>query len=171
MRAGAAVRLLALLALAAAPAAGAQQFLLPEALSPDGLNRDSIDLDSLGLDGGGRTAATRPGDRVQRAQEIAVTAATGGVLRGLDRISGETTDMELAVGAQASFGNGRITVSLLDCRYPQDDPSSNAYAYVTVQDRLRDAPVFQGWMVAASPALNALDHPRYDVWVLRCNSS
>jgi len=31
-----------------------------------------------------------------------------------------------------------------------------------------DKPVFKGWMIASSPALNALDHPRYDVWVLRC---
>jgi hypothetical protein len=26
-------------------------------------------------------------------------------------------------------------------------------------------------MVASSPALSALDHPRYDVWVMRCSSS
>ena len=32
-------------------------------------------------------------------------------------------------------------------------------------------PVFTGWMVAASPALSALDDPRYDVWLLRCKSS
>ena len=30
---------------------------------------------------------------------------------------------------------------------------------------------FAGWMIADSPALNALDHPRYDVWVLRCITS
>jgi hypothetical protein len=23
-------------------------------------------------------------------------------------------------------------------------------------------------MIASSPAISALDHPRYDVWVLRC---
>ncbi|MGB0800115.1 MAG: DUF2155 domain-containing protein, partial [Planktomarina sp.] len=28
-----------------------------------------------------------------------------------------------------------------------------------------------GWMVASSPALNALEHPRYDIWVLRCKTS
>ena len=27
---------------------------------------------------------------------------------------------------------------------------------------------FQGWMLASSPALNPLDHPLYDVWVLEC---
>ena len=33
-----------------------------------------------------------------------------------------------------------------------------------------DQPVFSGWMIASSPALNALDHARYDVWVMRCKT-
>ena len=30
--------------------------------------------------------------------------------------------------------------------------------------------LFDGWMIASSPALNALDHPRYDVWVIGCDT-
>lgn len=30
------------------------------------------------------------------------------------------------------------------------------------------APLFSGWMFASSPALNALEHPVYDVWVIDC---
>ncbi|MDA9980314.1 DUF2155 domain-containing protein, partial [Yoonia sp.] len=30
---------------------------------------------------------------------------------------------------------------------------------------------FAGWMLASAPALNAMDHPRYDVWALRCITS
>ena len=29
-------------------------------------------------------------------------------------------------------------------------------------------PVFSGWMFASSPALSAMEHPIYDVWVLSC---
>jgi hypothetical protein len=164
-----ACRGLVLLALLWAGPVTAQQFPLPEDLSPDGLNTGGLSLDTL--EGDADRSITRPGERVQRAQEIVVVSATGATLRALDRISGETTDIELAVGAHAETGNGRLTVTLMDCRYPQDDPSSNAYAYVTVQDKLRSDLVFQGWMIAASPALNALDHARYDVWLLRCNNS
>ncbi len=28
--------------------------------------------------------------------------------------------------------------------------------------------IFRGWMFASSPALNALEHPVYDVWVISC---
>ncbi|NOX96235.1 MAG: DUF2155 domain-containing protein [Alphaproteobacteria bacterium] len=30
--------------------------------------------------------------------------------------------------------------------------------------------IFRGWMFASSPALNALEHPVYDVWVIDCNT-
>ena len=32
----------------------------------------------------------------------------------------------------------------------------------------RASHLFSGWMLASSPALNALEHPVYDVWVLDC---
>ena len=35
-------------------------------------------------------------------------------------------------------------------------------------DSRASEPVFVGWMIATSPALSAMDHPRYDVWVLNC---
>jgi hypothetical protein len=28
--------------------------------------------------------------------------------------------------------------------------------------------LFSGWMFASSPALSALEHPVYDVWVIDC---
>ena len=30
--------------------------------------------------------------------------------------------------------------------------------------------IFSGWMFASSPALNALEHPVYDVWVIDCQT-
>ena len=40
-------------------------------------------------------------------------------------------------------------------------------------DRLRWAKgsVFAGWMFASSPALSALEHPVYDVWVVDCKKA
>ena len=31
--------------------------------------------------------------------------------------------------------------------------------------------LFAGWMIASAPALSALEHPRYDIWVIRCTTS
>ncbi len=95
--------------------------------------------------------------------------AQGVVIRGLDKVTGQTTDLTLAEGETARLG--RIEVTAGECRYPADDPASNAYAWLSIRDDLLDTPAFEGWMIAAAPALNALDHARYDVWVIRCNIS
>lgn len=87
-------------------------------------------------------------------------------LRGLDKVSGETEDFTIDIGEQAAFG--RLEVSLVNCRFPVDDPASDAWAFLEIHDKLRGEQLFRGWMTAASPALNALDDPRYDVWVLGC---
>jgi hypothetical protein len=101
------------------------------------------------------------------AQDVA--SAPGALIRALDKVSGETEDFELANGQSHDFG--RLTVTLTDCRYPADDPSSNAYAHLIITDKQKQATEFDAWMVAASPALSALDDPRYDIWLLRCKSS
>jgi hypothetical protein len=92
--------------------------------------------------------------------------APGGILRWLDKITGETADIELARGEAAV--SGQLTILLDECRYPADNPMSNAFVHLTITDARVPAPVFSGWMIAASPALSALDHARYDVWPLRC---
>ena len=96
------------------------------------------------------------------------TTGTGAMLRALEKISGETTDFTLIPGETATFG--RLSIELGECRYPAGDPAADAFAYLIMREEGADAPVFSGWMVASSPALNALDHPRYDVWVLRCKT-
>ena len=101
------------------------------------------------------------------AQDL--TEAKGAVLRGLDKVSGVTQDLEVESGASVAFG--RLEIDLSDCRYPANDPSSNAYAHLVIRDKLAKDPSFDGWMIASSPALNALDHPRYDVWLLRCKTT
>jgi len=97
-----------------------------------------------------------------------VSNAPGAILRGLDKVDGSLTDIELATGESRDYG--RLNITLGECRYPNGNPSGNAYAYLTIRAKGVDAPVFAGWMIAATPALNALDHARYDVWVLRCKT-
>jgi hypothetical protein len=100
------------------------------------------------------------------AQET--TDAPGALLRGLDKVSGISTDIEVKTGETAKLG--RLEIALSNCRYPTNDPSSNAFGHLTIRDPLASEVSFDGWMIASSPALNALDHPRYDVWLLRCTN-
>lgn len=100
------------------------------------------------------------------AQEMA--SAPGGTLRLLDKITGKVYDLPLSRGQAAV--QGRLTVQLDDCRFPKDNPAADAEAHLTVTEEGAADPVFTGWMLASSPALSAMDHPRYDLWVLSCDS-
>ncbi len=92
--------------------------------------------------------------------------AEGATLRFLDKLTSVTGDVALSRGQAAQFG--RLVVRLDSCRYPAENPASDASAHLTVVEDTTQATLFSGWMVASSPALSALDHPRYDVWVLSC---
>ena len=98
--------------------------------------------------------------------EIATAQADGAVLRALDKVSGTITDQTLLQDTTMQVGNLSITLS--ECRYPTDNPAGDVFARIVVRSDKQALPVFQGWMVASSPALSSLDHARYDVWVLRC---
>ncbi|MBY5989354.1 DUF2155 domain-containing protein [Roseovarius atlanticus] len=100
-----------------------------------------------------------------QAQEE-VEVGTGVVLRWVDKITTETGDLEIA---NASAGNvGRMRIELGECRYPAGNPAGDAFAFLTVHPEEDAPPIFSGWMMASSPALNAVEHQRYDIWVLRC---
>ncbi|MEO1641228.1 MAG: DUF2155 domain-containing protein [Pseudomonadota bacterium] len=100
---------------------------------------------------------------------VSVANAASGELRVLDKLTGTVTDLSLAEGETETLGF--LSVTLQECRYPVDNPAGDAFALVQVLDRKENAPLFAGWILASAPALNAMDHPRYDVWALRCITS
>ena len=102
-------------------------------------------------------------------QPVMSDVAQTALLRGLDRINGTAQDIIVSVGETVTYE--RLEVTLLACRYPRGDINSDAFAQLIIQDIREEVPRFIGWMFASSPALSALDHPRYDVWVLSCQSS
>ena len=110
-----------------------------------------------------------PGFPGKVSEAVKVVRSDGVLLKGLDKVSGDVTDVELRVGETVTVG--RVEVTLGECRYFEDNPAGEGFAWLSIRDAVRDAPLFDGWMIASSPALNALDHPRYDVWVIRCTTA
>jgi hypothetical protein len=172
------------LTLSASPAPG-QQFdnfgegtlpgfqLAPDGAQPSieqgiGLPQDGSGI-TLDITGGqeGVTLEVSPGigSSITSISQPETSQATRVTLRALDRMLGQPTDVQMGVGETVIFG--RIAIHVFECRYPSDDPASDAYAHLEILDQQGNG-LFDGWMIASSPALNALEHPRYDVWVLRC---
>lgn len=106
---------------------------------------------------------------IARARGPETARGHAAALRGLDKVTGQTRDFDLAAGQAMQFG--RLEVRLGECRYPAANPSSDAYAELTILDTRANSTVFSGWMIASSPAISALDDPRYDVWVVSCTNA
>lgn len=99
-----------------------------------------------------------------------VSSGTGAKLRGLDKMNGDTLDVTVPTGSAVMIG--KLSVTMWDCRYPAGNPAGDAYAFMTITEPAKSPnPIFSGWMMASSPALNALDHFRYDIWVMTCTTS
>ncbi|HSF63947.1 MAG TPA: DUF2155 domain-containing protein [Paracoccaceae bacterium] len=156
-----------LIAAALLPLAAAAQEFDPRYPAPlEGDGGIPADESIEGMDGLQTPEPDPLADPPPPAQSSRAQAAPGAVVRWLDKVSGETGDVDLQVGQAAE--RGRLTIALDDCRYPGDGQPTEAFAHLTIRDSLVADPVFSGWMVAEAPALNAMDHGRYDVWVLRC---
>jgi hypothetical protein len=93
------------------------------------------------------------------------------LLQGLDKVTARTVTLEAAVGQTVTFGTLEIVIRACDRTPPTEPPESAVFLdiYETRPGQPR-IDLFHGWMFASSPALNALEHPVYDVWALECLS-
>ena len=91
------------------------------------------------------------------------------VLRELDKITARAHTIQVPVDKPFKLGTLHITVKACYKRPPEETPETAAF--LIVSDEKPDEPpqkYFSGWMFASSPALSALEHPIYDLWVLNC---
>ena len=94
------------------------------------------------------------------------------VLQALDKVTARVTTLEAPLGDTVRYSTLEIIVRACDKRSPEETPESAAF--VDIWESRPGEPVhgvFRGWMFASSPALSAMEHPVYDVWVLDCKNS
>lgn len=110
-------------------------------------------------------------------------------LRALDKITGRSADIVVKVDQPVVFGSLRVELRACFQAPPEEVPESAAFLRiastqpVAVETMEAAAPaaevstvsdenpiLFSGWMYASSPGLSALEHPVYDVWVIRCTA-
>lgn len=93
------------------------------------------------------------------------------VLQGLDKITARITTLTTSIDAPLRFGTLEFTVNRCAFRPPEEPPEN--VAFLTIFDRGHDPslapkPVFAGWMFSSSPAVSAMEHPVYDITLLKC---
>lgn len=116
--------------------------------------------------------ATPPGDVPAVAAPVVGGIVTGVVLQGLDKVSARTSVIEVPLDGSATFGTLTIHVRQCITAPPDEKPETSAFLEISDTPPGHDPqPIFSGWMFASSPALSALEHPVYDVWVTACRMS
>ncbi len=89
-------------------------------------------------------------------------------LQALDKVTARISVLEAPLDEVVRFGTLEIRVSACHRRPPDDPPDSAAWLEVRdTRPGATEVP-FRGWMFAASPGLNMLEHPVYDLRVLAC---
>ncbi|MGH6953093.1 MAG: DUF2155 domain-containing protein [Alphaproteobacteria bacterium] len=93
------------------------------------------------------------------------------VLQGLDKITARISTFEAPLKEAVRFGTLEIVASACRERPPEEAPESAAFLDIhELKPEEAAATLFHGWMFASSPALSALEHPIYDVWVVDCRN-
>lgn len=93
------------------------------------------------------------------------------VLRVLDKITARVEEIEVPIERPYKFGTIIITAHACRVTPPEETPESAAFLDVSeLKPGSTEATVFKGWMFASSPALSAMEHPVYDLWVIGCKS-
>lgn len=155
----------------AAPAAGPSEL---DILS-EGANADFPDIDA-----------------VKARKPVSVT------LRGLNKVTAKYSDLVIDIGETAKFGGLELTPRYCDKRPPEEFPETTAFVEIVDKSAkqqseykhpavepvdvaavaptppagraLPEGVIFSGWMFKSSPALNGVQHPVYDVWVIDCKT-
>ncbi len=90
------------------------------------------------------------------------------IFSGLDKITGRIISFEAAVDETVQFGSLHLTTRVC---YTRVEETPQTTTFIEVEEVLNDnqfKKIFAGWMFAASPGLNAIEHPVYDIWLTDC---
>ncbi len=88
---------------------------------------------------------------------------------GIDKITGRITTFDVYVNETVQFGALQVTPKV--CYSRDETEAQKIDAFIEVDEITLDRKIrriFSGWMFADSPALNAVEHPIYDVWLTGC---
>lgn len=104
-----------------------------------------------------------------RAERIANPVAQ---FAGIDKITGRITSFDVYVNETVQFGALQVTPKV--CYSRDETEAQKIDAFIEVDEITLDRKIrriFSGWMFADSPALNAVEHAIYDVWLTGCKQS
>ncbi|OMH86890.1 hypothetical protein BWK56_03370 [Candidatus Liberibacter asiaticus] len=91
------------------------------------------------------------------------------VFAGMDKITGRVLTFDVEINQSTQFGS--LIIKPMVCYSRDDREAQRIDAFVSISEIFTDRivrSIFSGWMFADSPAMNAIDHSIYDIWLMQC---
>lgn len=87
------------------------------------------------------------------------------VLRIMNKDAGKVQEVNIPVGQEQQFE--KMFINVRSCK--QTDPflAEDFFAFIEISERDKGQ-FFGGWMSRNEPGQNPLQHPDYDVWLVKC---
>lgn len=104
------------------------------------------------------------------------------ILKGLDKVTGRSITIPINDREKVKFGDLYIVLKTCLDDYTTKTSKAHLQIYESLIDKQKKLPnkinvpkhtnkkIFDGWMFANLPGLIALEHPIYDVWLIKCAS-
>jgi hypothetical protein len=91
------------------------------------------------------------------------------LVRVLNKITTKSVELKIAKGKTSSFG--KLQIELAYCWQSPPDQDFENKAYLNLAELMNSNEVnkiFSGWILSSSPSLSEIQHPIYDVHLIKC---
>ena len=87
------------------------------------------------------------------------------VLRVMDKDAGKVQEIVVPVGQTAAVD--KLTINIRACMQSDPFDAENFWAFVEITESAKGL-LFSNWMNRNEPGQKPLQHPDYDVWLVKC---
>lgn len=87
------------------------------------------------------------------------------VLRVMNKDAGKVQEIVIPVGQEIQFE--KLFINMRACKQSDPFDAENFWAFVEIAESDKGL-LFSNWMNRNEPGENPLQHPDYDVWLVRC---
>ena len=87
------------------------------------------------------------------------------VLRIMDKDAGKVQQINIPVGNELQFE--KIFINVRNCKQSDPFQAEDYFAFLEISDQDKGK-FYSNWMTRNEPGQNPLQHPDYDVWLVRC---
>ena len=87
------------------------------------------------------------------------------VVRVMNKDAGKVQEFVIPVGQEMNFE--KLNIKIYACKQTDPFDAENFFAFVEVAEYEKEK-IFSNWMNRNEPGENPLQHPDYDLWLVKC---